>query len=170
VEQSGILTMQINSIQLHPEFPQKVWIVVEQPRDEPIRLAYDPATQTFQPTAYRSLTHHRGFRGVYGWIGGSGTPPQPHFDVVLLTDQDPQPGDVLEGYICGVFFRRDGDFKFVALDASLRHTVSSPDLSALDEETYKNLTDLYPEVGEGEGWHGAATAHAFLRKNKASHD
>lgn len=69
-----------------------------------------------------------------------------------------------------MFFRRDGDFKFVALDASLRHTVSSPDLSALDEETYKNLTDLYPEVGEGEGWHGAATAHAFLRKNKASHD
>lgn len=162
--------MQINSIKLHPEFPRKVWVVVEQPRDEPIRLAYDPATQRFDPTAYKSLTHHRGFRGVYGWIGGSGTPPQPHFDVLLLTDQKPQPGEILEGYICGVFLRRDDDFKFVALDVDLGHTVSLPDLSALDDETYKNLMDLYPEIGEGEGWFGAETALDYLKNNKASHD
>jgi inorganic pyrophosphatase len=162
--------MEINSIKLHPEFPEKAWIVVEQPRDEPIRLAYDPATQTFQPTAYKSLMYHRGFRGAYGWIGGSGIPPEPHFDVMLLTDRNPRPGDVLEGYICGVFFRRDGDYKFVALDVELRHTVSVPDLSALDEETYKNLTGIYPEIGEGEGWHGAVIAKGYLERNQASHD
>jgi inorganic pyrophosphatase len=160
----------IETIQLHLEFPEKVWVIVEQPRDEPIRLAYDPATRTFQPTTYKSLMYHRGFRGAYGWIGGSGTPPGPHFDVMLLTDQNPRPGDVLEGYICGVFFRRDGDYKFVVLDVELRHTVSFPDLSALDEETYKNLTGIYPEIGEGEGWLGAAVAHEYLRKNQASHD
>lgn len=162
--------VQLESIQMHPQFPVKVWVIVEQPRDEPVRLAYDPATQTFQPTAHKSLTYHRGFCGVYGWIGGSGAPPGPHFDVLLLTDQNPRPGEVLEGYICGVFFRRDGDYKFVAMDAELRHTVSAPDLSALDEETYKNLTGLYPEIGEGEGWYGAAIAHEYLGKNKATHD
>jgi len=143
---------------------------VEQPRDEPIRLAYDPESQTFKPTLYKSLIHHRGFQGCYGWIGGSGIPPQPHFDVLFLTDRGTAPGDVLEGYICGVFIRRDGDHKFVVLDAKLRHTVLSPDLSALDKSTCENLTSVYPEIGEGEGWFDAKFAQEYLRKNHASHD
>ncbi len=162
--------MSINSIGLHPDFPEKVWVIVEQPRDEPYRFAYDPTSQTFTPTTYKSLFYGRGFRGVYGWMSGSGTPPQSHYDVMLLTNQNPRPGDVLEGFICGVFFRRDGDHKFVALDVELRHTVASPDLAALDEATYKHLMDLYPDVGEGEGWCGAAIACAHLEKKKATHD
>ena len=162
--------MQIESIKLHPEFPEKVWVIVEQPRGEPIRLAYDPESHAFKPTEYKSLIYHRGFQGCYGWIGGSGIPPQPHFDVLFLTNCETSPGDVLEGYICGVFVRRDGDHKFVALDVDLRHTVSSPDLSAVDKAVYENLISVYPEVGEGEGWFGAEFAQEYLRNNRAFHD
>jgi len=124
--------MLIHTVGLHPEHPVKVWIVVEQPRDEPIRLAFDPASQTFIPTQYRSLMHVRGFRGVYGWIGGSGTPPLSHLDVMLLTHQNPRPGDILEGYICGIFFRRDGDHKLVALDVELRNIPPCPSYNPQD--------------------------------------
>jgi inorganic pyrophosphatase len=162
--------MDLNSVGLHPEFPEKVWVVVEQPRDEPIRLAYDPVSQTFTPTAYKSLTHARGFSGVYGWIGGTGIPPGVHFDVLLLTRQAPQPGEVLLGYVCGVFLRRDDDHKFVAMDAGYRSTVAAADLSALDEASREELERLYPEVGEGEGWFGAQVARSYLRTKKPVHD
>ncbi len=71
-------------ISLHPGFPAQVWVVVEQPAHEPYRLAYDPARRTFVRTAQRSLTHARGSSGAYGWIGGLGMPPGPHFDVLPL--------------------------------------------------------------------------------------
>jgi inorganic pyrophosphatase len=162
--------MQINSIKLHPKFPEKVWIVVEQPRDEPVRLAYDPVSQTFKPTKYLSLFYERGFCGVYGWIGGTGNPPQPHFDIMLVTDRNPRAGDILEGYICGVFVRQDGDYKFVAIDVELRDKVSTVDIFALDKVTYENLIAVYPRVSEGEGWHGTEFAQDYLRKNKATHE
>jgi len=36
--------MDINSITYHPEYPQKAWVVVEQPRNEPERFVYDPVS------------------------------------------------------------------------------------------------------------------------------
>jgi hypothetical protein len=160
----------INSLALHPEFPRKVWVVVEQPRNEPYRLAYNPASGTFSKTVYKSLLHARGFSGAYGWIGGTGTPPKFHYDVMLLTEQNPKPGDILEGYICGVFFRRDQDHKFVAMDEVFRNKVGEADLGALDKAIYDELVGLYPEVGENEGWHGAEVACSYLANNTPIHD
>lgn len=162
--------MNINSIGLHPEFPEKVWVIVEQPRNEPYRFSYDPGSQTFTRTIYKSLVYDRGFSGVYGWIGGSGTPPAPHYDVMLVTQQNPRPGDVLLGFICGVFLRRDDDHKFVAIDTELRSTLAKVDLAALDEATYNELMRLYPEVREDEGWHGAEIAFSYLKNKKPIHD
>jgi hypothetical protein len=163
-------TGNIRSVGLHPEFPKKVWVIVEQPRDEPYRLSYDPASNTFIRTTCKSLVHARGFSGIYGWIGGSGTPPEPHYDVMLLTKQNPHAGDILLGYICGVFFRRDGDHKFVAIDPELEHTMTTADLPALDRGTYNELMRLYPEVGEDEGWYGAEVAFSYLKNNQPTHN
>jgi len=161
--------MKLNSIVLHPEFPQKAWVIVEQPRDEPYRLCYDPLSETFSPTAYRSLVHERGFSGAYGWIGGCGTPPGAHFDVLLLTGQTPACGDILLGHVCGVFVRRDGDHKFVAVDDGIRQGMPAADLAALDEIRRQELLRLYPRVGEGEGWFGSKIAFSYLLK-KPTHD
>jgi inorganic pyrophosphatase len=163
-------TVAIKTISIHPDFPEKVWVIVEQPRNEPYRLSYDPISNAFTRTTCKSLLYERGFGGAYGWIGGMGAPPEPHYDVLLLTKQDPQPGDVLLGYVCGVFYRRDGDHKFVALDAELRSTVPRADLASLDKTTYDELMRLYPQVGENEGWHGAEEAFSFLKQNKPVHD
>jgi inorganic pyrophosphatase len=160
----------ILSVGLHPEFPQKVWVIVEQPRNEPFRFTFDPERKAFIRTTKKSLLYERGFSGVYGWIGGSGTPPQPHYDVMLLTKQNPHTGDILLGYICGVFFRRDDDHKFVAMDAELRRTVTTADLTALDKATYNELMRLYPDVCENEGWYGAEIAYSYLKNNKPTHD
>lgn len=157
----------INSLQLHPRFPERVWVVVEQRKGERQRIAYDAVAQTFVVTERLSLLHVRGFRGVYGWLGGTGIPPDPHFDVLMLTDSDPQPGAILEGAICGVFFRGDSDHKFVAVDDAWASRMTKLDLDALPGDVRSELLGLYPVVdpSKGEGWFGAKAAIAYLRAN-----
>jgi hypothetical protein len=154
--------MDINTLGLHPEYPEKVWIVVEQPRNEPYRLAYDRVSRTFSPTTRKV----RGvpWSGVYGWIGGTGIPPEPHHDVFLATRQLAAPGDILVGQICGVFLRHDNDNKFLAVDEEMGRGMAKMDLSCLDESFYQEVLQLYPRVGEGEGWFGTDVAFAYLRR------
>jgi hypothetical protein len=161
--------MDFNSIALHPEFPQKVWVIVEQPRNEIYRYYYDPVNKTFSRSSYKSLTYERGFSGVYGWIGGSGVPPAPHHDALLFTRQFPSFGNILVGYICGVFLRQDNDHKFIAIDDEIRRNMTKADLPFLDKVFYDELLRLYPRVDEGEGWFGAEVAFSYLLK-QPSHD
>ena len=163
------IIMNLNSIPLHPEFPQKVWVIIEQPRNEPYRWSYDPERGTFSRLSAKSLFYDRGFtRGVYGWIGGSGIPPASHHDVLLLTEQSPACGDVLLGHICGVFLRQDNDHKFVAVDDGIRQGMKTADLAFLHEVYYGELLQLYPRIGEGEGWFGADVAFSYLHKKPLS--
>ena len=154
----------------HPEYPRKVWIVIEQPCNERYRYQFDPETNTFERTAIRSLIYVRGFRGAYGWIGGTGTPPEPHFDVILITQLNLQPGDVVLGYVSGVFLRNDNDHKFVALDEIHKAEIAQVDIAALNIETYKELTALYPQINENEGWFGREIAFAHLTHHNPKHD
>lgn|GEM_PF-1617557 len=156
--------LDIKTVRLHPDFPDKVWVVVEQPANEEYRLAYDPVQETFVRTKIKCLSYARGFSGAYGWIGGLGTPPQKHFDVFLVTKREFQAGDIVLGHICGIFYRRDGDHKLVALDADLITTVKRADLLCFDKTTYTEVTILYPEVGENEGWYGAEEARSYLKR------
>ena len=157
--------MDFSSVTLHPEFPQKVWVIVEQPRNEPDRFSYDAVSKSFYRTSYKSLVYTRGFSGVYGWIGGSGIPPAPHHDVMLFTNQSPTFGDNLVGYICGVFIRQDNDNKFVAVDDEIRNSMTTADLSCLGKDLYDELLRLYPRVDEGEGWCNAEIAFSYLLKH-----
>ena len=154
--------MDFSSITLHPEFPYKVWVIVEQPRNEPDRFSYDPVNKSFYRTSHKSLVYARGFSGVYGWIGGSGIPPQPHHDVLLFTTHTPTCGDVLVGHICGVFIRQDHDHKFVAVDDEIRNNMVTADISSLRNDLYDELLRLYPRIEEGEGWNNAKTAFSYL--------
>ena len=162
--------MNLRTVGLHPDFPNKVWVIIEQPRHEPNRFAYDPLTGNFNRTIYKSLFFYRGFSGAYGWIAGTGMPPEPHFDVIVVTQHDLQPGNVLEASICGMFKRRDDDHKFVALDVESASNVSEPDLAALNPDTYAELMRLYPDVGEQEGRFGGQDARSFLLHNRPAHD
>jgi len=162
----------INSLQLRPGFPSRIWVVVEQQKGESRRMAYDRRTQSFVATGYQSLLNARGFGGVYGWIGGTGLPPGPHYDVLLFTDGDPTPGAIVAAVICGVFFRSDRDHKFVALDERWEARMAKADLSALPPDAHAELLRLYPVVdrGQGEGWFGADEAMAHLARHPPEHD
>ena len=160
----------IKTISIHPDFPEKVWVVVEQPRNEPYRFSYEHNSNSFSRTEYKSLIFERGFTGVYGWIGGIGSPPRPHFDILLLTRQNPPAGEVLLGYVCGVFYRRDGDHKLLAIDTEWNNTVSKASLSHLDKSTYEELMNLYPDISENEGWQDREEACSYLIQNIPEHD
>lgn len=159
-------TTRISQVRLHPQHPERVWVVVEQPKGETRRLGYDPESETFHATGYLSLVHARGFGGVYGWIGGTGLPPGPHFDVLLFTDRHPVAGEILEGHTCGMFMRGDGDHKFVAVDDAWWARMAAPNLECLPPDAMDELRRLYPRVGEGEGWLDAAAATAYLRERQ----
>ena len=159
----------INALSWHPEHPQKAWVVVEQSRDEAYRLVYEPESGVFSKTTYKSLLHVRGFTGVYGWIGGSGIPPKAHYDVLLLTEQTLVPGDIVAGKVSGMFLRRDGDHKFVAMDEEYSRKTGKAAIQELGREEYEELLRLYPEVKEGEGWFGAEVARNYLANNQPVH-
>ena len=157
------LRSHLASLDRHPQFLDRVRIVIEQPWHEPRRITYDAERDAFVRTDARSLLHARDFTGAYGWIAGTGMPPGMHFDCLLLTARTPCPGDMLEGLVCGAFFRIDGDHKFVAVDPDAWDQTGPPDLSMLPPGRREELTGLYPRVEEGEGWVGRERAVGHLR-------
>jgi hypothetical protein len=52
--------MNSKTVALHPDFPEKIWAVIEPPRNEPFRFSYDPTNGIFTRTAYKSLIYDRG--------------------------------------------------------------------------------------------------------------
>ncbi len=140
-----------------------VRIIVEQPRYERYRLRFDPESGTFVRTRHLALLFERGFMGCYGWIEGTGTPPEPHWDVFVCTDLDVLPGTHLDAALCGVFVRADGDHKFVALGPDLLAAGIQPELAALPDRRLANVHALYPAVGPDESWRGAAFAADLVR-------
>lgn len=139
-------------------------MIIEQTRNYPMRMVYDPVTKTFSERDHRSLCAARGFTKPYGWIRESGTPPDPHWDCILMSPDEYELGDEVEIEIIGVFKRSDGDHKFIAVERQrpLR------DLTALPEEEMEELRRLYPRVSEGEGWFGREEAlHCMEHCEKA---
>ncbi len=134
-------------------------MIVEQTRDYPMRMEYDPQTGTFRESAYRSLAFTRGFTMPYGWIQESGTPPQPHWDCILLSDKNFALGDEVEIKVIGVFERADGDHKYIATEA----TRGICDLAEITDEERTALHRLYPSVRAGEGWFGRARAEWCMK-------
>lgn len=129
-------------------------MIVEQTRDYPMRMEYDPVSGTFYAGEYRSLLFERGFTMPYGWICESGTPPQPHWDCILLSNKEFSLGDEVEIRVIGVFMRGDGDHKYIAVESGRE----LHDLAEITEAERDELYRLYPRVREGEGWFGKEKA------------
>ena len=129
-------------------------MIVEQTSAYPMRMMYQPETGTFAPSECESLFHARKFPYPYGWIEGSGTPPAPHWDCLLLSGNKFDLGERVKIKLVGVFRRADGDHKLLAVEAS--REVS--DYAELTEQEKDALHRLYPRVGEGEGWFGREEA------------
>ena len=89
---------------------------------------------------------------------GSGTPPEEHLDVFLLSQEHCFLGDELPIKIVGVFKRNDGDHKLIAVSPERDET----DFSQLPEHEKNDLHKLYPRVDDGEGWFGTETAEEVI--------
>lgn len=139
----------------------RVFIVVEQPGGEPNRMRFLPEENRFIKTEHLSLGYARGFRGVYGWVQGHGQPPRPHKDVFLITEEDCEPGSILEGKLVGCFLREDGDHKLVCIAPNR----PEEDLEQLPGEELAMVKALYPRVGAAEGWFGEDRAIALLAES-----
>lgn len=127
-----------------------MYMIVEQTCAYPMRMIYHPETGEFTQSEYRSLFREREFPYPYGWIEGSGTPPEPHWDCLLLSEGEFDLGDRVEIKVVGVFRRGDGDHKYLAVEAARDVT----DYAELTERERDALHRLYPRVREGEGWFG----------------
>lgn len=133
-------------------------MIVEQTHQYQKRMEY--VSGNFVETESDSLMYVRGFRQPYGWIKESGMPPQPHWDVILMSDGEFELGTELPVKIIGLFFRNDNDHKYVAVEESR----AIEDLSELSEEELEDLHRLYPRAREGEGWFGREMAEKAMRE------
>ena len=144
-------------------------IIVEQTKEYKKRIAYDPKTNTFSEMENDCLFFHRGFTHPYGWLKGSGTPPEEHLDVFLLSQEKCSLGDELPVKIVGVFKRNDGDHKLIGISPEREET----DFSQLPENEKEDLHRLYPRVDDGEGWLGAEAATGiiadFMKNGRVKH-
>jgi len=136
-------------------------IIIEQTKDYPKRMQYDPKSNIFQATEYDSLLYVRGVTFPYGWLKESGTPPGEHFDAILISGERYDLGEELPIRIIGVFKRSDNDHKLVAVDEKRQET----DLAELSSDELSELYKLYPRIDKnaGEGWFGAKTADEVIK-------
>ncbi len=122
------------------------------------RMKYIAETDSFIAKECDSLGYVRNVRQPYGWIKESGTPPQPHLDVYIMTERDFELGDETEVRIIGVFRRIDGDHKLVGVTPD--RDIS--DFSELSDTEKEDMRRLYCGKYEGEGWFGRETAEKII--------
>lgn len=135
-------------------------MIVEQTYKYPKRMIYQADTKTFVCGEQDSLGYKRNFTKPYGWIKESGTPPQPHWDCMLMTDKEYELGDEVEVNVIGMFKRNDMDHKYIVVES----TRKIDDFSELPESEKEELCRLYPRIDEGEGWFGKEEA-IYCMKN-----
>ena len=144
------------------ETAQVLHMIVEQTKDTPMRMIYDPETRRFTESECGFLGHARGFRKPYGWIKESGTPPAPHWDCMLMSDGEFALGDEIAVRVIGLFKRSDGDHKYVVVECC--RPVS--DLFELRDEEQEELQRFYPRARHGEGWFGRDEALWCMEHHK----
>lgn len=129
-------------------------MIIEQTKEYPNRMIYDPINNSFSSSDVESLAHRRHFEYPYGWIKESGTPPEPHCDSILMDGGTFELGEEINVKIIGMFKRNDGDHKYVV--ANVNRPIE--DLYELTAVEWDALKRLYPRVDEGEGWFGYSEA------------
>ena len=87
-----------------------------------------------------------------------GTPPQPHLDVIVMTDDEYELGDEVQVRVVGVFRRSDGDHKFVGVPESRE----ANDFTELTESEISDMNRLYRKKREGDGWFGRETVEKII--------
>ena len=135
-------------------------MIVEQTKEYKKRMCYVPETNSFYQTEKDSLFYVRKFPYPYGWIKESGTPPEPHWDVILMSDINYEIGESVEIKIIGVFQRNDGDHKFISVEQDRK----IKELSELNDNEKSALNQLFPRVDEGEGWFGQTKAIELMNE------
>ena len=135
-------------------------IIIEQTKNYPKRMQYDPTTDAFSETEWNNLLHTRGVSFPYGWLKESGAPPNKHLDVILISREHCELGDEFPIRIIGVFKRSDNDHKLVAVNTNRKET----DINELPEDESSELYKLYPRIdaNAGEGWFGAEIANDII--------
>lgn len=143
-------------------------MIIEQTRNYEYRMSYDPHKKIFFNSGFKSLLYARNFPYPYGWLKDSGTPPQEHLDVILLSLDDFELGDEVLVRLVGCFLREDKDHKLLALLPSRKEK----DLSALAPEEIQALNNLYQPFSEKEGWYGleqvARALNDFFKSKEAN--
>lgn len=138
-------------------------MIIEQTNEYAKRMKYNPVDKSFVETEHDSLFHIRKCPYPYGWIKESGTPPQNHLDVILISNDSYSLGTEVEIKCIGVFLRADGDHKLISVPKN-NHRVE--DLSDLTDEEMTYLQNLYPSVSAHEGWHGKEQANRIIKRFK----
>lgn len=137
--------------------------IVEQLPTNRQRTKYDESLEAFVETGEANYYYERGFNHYYGWLEGFGTPPHPHYDAIILSDNILKLGKSIEVKVIGVFTKSNNDYKFVCIELS--SSISADSLEELNETIRNELWKLYPKPSKGEEWLDRIKALEILNIN-----
>ncbi|NLM06180.1 MAG: hypothetical protein GX219_04590 [Tissierellia bacterium] len=144
----------------------KVTTVIEQTSKYKHRIEYRPESNSFVESEYISLMYDRKVKYPYGWIKESGTPPDKHLDIYIMTNKDFELGEEVKVEIIGLYYRLDSDHKFLGVlgDRGFR------DYKELEVKEKEDLNRIYNGKHEGEAWFGREKAEEVLREYFMEHN
>ena len=138
-------------------------VVIEQPPQEKYRIKYNDKTKLFSRTSVPSYYYLRKFSWWYGWISGTGPPPNSHCDAILISEKNWDIGDIVTGYLIGVFTKKH-DYKYLIIEVEQAIKKNVFDLHDLPAIVLNELFRLYTHPLPEEKWLGKSIARKELFK------
>jgi inorganic pyrophosphatase len=155
-------------IPAHKDSPNKVWAIVEIPKDTNVKYEYDPEFDLFRYD--RSLLSAMVYPASYGFIPNTLAEDSDALDILIYNAMPIQTGTIVECRVLGVLDMIDDSFRdYKILGVPVSHIRDYRDLSAIDPaflSVCKNFFSHYKDLINKEvdvlSWHGAGKAKEII--------
>jgi len=152
----------------HEDSPDKVWAVIEIPKDTNVKYEYEPKFDLFKYD--RSLLSAMVYPASYGFIPNTLAEDSDALDILVYNAMPIQTGTLVECRVLGVLDMTDDglqDYKILAIP--LTHIKNYKKLSDIDpaflgvcKNFFKHYKDLIKKRVEVRDWHGADSAKKVI--------
>lgn len=134
--------MNLYNISRHPESPQKVYGVVEIPKDTNVKYEYRPDLEAF--IYDRSLISAMVYPANYGFIPSTKAEDGDALDLLVYNNTPIERGTIVECRVIGVLdMEDDGEKDYKILGTPISHVRKYKGLSDIDPQFLKNMSKLF---------------------------
>jgi len=163
--------LNLYNISKHPKSPQRVYGVIEIPKDTNVKYEYRPDLEAF--IYDRSLISAMVYPANYGFIPSTKAEDGDALDLLVYNNMPIQRGTIVECRVIGVLdMEDDGEKDYKILGTPISHIREYRGLSDIDPQFLKicqnffsHYKDLNNKIVEVKDWHDADFARKIVNQN-----